>query len=296
MKHDLVAELFDDSASRTYHDYNDFGCYPRGRDTKGGYAGGHSGWDVQTKNVAGAGQTADEDFYSLTKGVVTFVDRTSQPQAFTHGNGNARNLGTIAIYTSQAHGGPPGGITIRYLHARHIYVTTGQVVDVGTKLGVQGGFRSSAKTAAQKKAALNSTDSEHVHIEVQLGKKNGARAAWGADSSTPSRKSVEPIALLHRTWKFGQADCEAGRFTITSFAMPGPQAGEVETDKSCYRPGKRVAWEAVSERGWKFDRWEAYRNGKRLNSQGSWRFSDRIRVDSVGHNWHLIAYFVRSGG
>lgn len=303
MKHDLVSELFDDATSRTNHDYNDFGCkpadFPRSwfrPGSKSGYAGGHSGWDVQTTNVAGSGprQTADEQFYSLTKGVVTFVDRTSQPQAFSHGNGNARNLGTIAVYTSEDHGGPPGGITIRYLHARHIYVTTGQGVDVGTRLGVQGGYRGDAKTDAQKKRALNSSDNEHVHIEVQEGKMDGADSAWGAGSSTLSRKSVEPISLLHGAWKIGQTLCGHGKFTITTEVKPGTYAGDVETAKKCYDADERVDWDAVSARGWEFSRWEAYRNGTRYTAGGSWRTSPNILVREVGHNWHLVAYFVRS--
>ena len=55
-------------------------------DNCNGYLGGHSGWDVQTKSVAGDEKTADEEFYSLTSGEVIAIDE--------------EQLGKIAVYNA----------------------------------------------------------------------------------------------------------------------------------------------------------------------------------------------------
>ena len=69
-KNKLVEKLFKlkegTADAMTYHDYNGYGCDPNPNNACDGYRGGHSGWDVQTKSVAGDA-TANEDFYSLTR-------------------------------------------------------------------------------------------------------------------------------------------------------------------------------------------------------------------------------------
>ena len=148
----------------TYHDYNDFGDTKQWDDGScNGYLGGHSGWDVQTKSVAGNVPTVDEKFYSLTSGTVI----------------NTTALNTIAVYDDANHK------TTLYLHARKIYVSIGEDVEVGDLLGIQGN------------TGLNATgpnDREHVHIEVRDGR--AKLASCGAGATTPP-VNIDPIDYLY---------------------------------------------------------------------------------------------------
>lgn len=146
----LVEELFglDEGTAnaKTYHDYNGYGCDPNNNNACDGYRGGHSGWDVQTKSVAG-NATADEAFYSLTDGEVISVGGP---------------FGRIAVYNEVS-----GPKTVIYLHARQIYVKEGDFVDVGDPLGIQGDIS-------------RNDIGEHVHIEV----KNGYHTTSACGAST----------------------------------------------------------------------------------------------------------------
>ena len=147
--------------TETYHDYNDYMDRPNDTGDCDGYRGGHAGWDVQTKSVAGDEKTADEEFYSLTSGQVIAIGGT---------------YGKIAVYNAA------DDKTTLYLHAREIYVSEGQTVSVGTVLGIQGnvglGFSDPSKR-------------EHVHIEVREGESK--LTACGADATTP------PIDYLYQS-------------------------------------------------------------------------------------------------
>ena len=157
--------------AETYHDYNDYGNCPdevescdSGTGTEG-YRGGHSGWDVQTKSVA-LDSTADESFYSLTSGQVIAIGGT---------------YGKIAVYNAI------DDKTTLYLHAREIYVSEGQAVNVGTALGIQGnvglGFSDPNKN-------------EHVHIEVRSGPTT--YTALGADPiPASSHPTIDPVDYLY---------------------------------------------------------------------------------------------------
>ena len=150
----LARVLFGPDAGPTNHDYNDYGASPSDR---GGYVGGHSGWDVQTQNVVprNGNRLINVGFYSLTAGEVirTGVD--------TSGNT------VIAVYDETA------DKTTLYLHARLIEVPKGARVQVGTRLGVQGmtGFASGV----------------HVHVELRSGRRTGG--ARGASHPT----SINPL-------------------------------------------------------------------------------------------------------
>ncbi len=164
----IAEKLFDfepcEADRLTNYYYNNYKACPHNdADICDGYLGGHSGWDVQTKSVAGDEKTADEEFYSLTSGRVIARGGT---------------LGKIAVYDSTANK------TTLYLHAREIYVSQGQTVNVGTALGIQGnvglGFSDPSKN-------------EHVHIEVRDGEWGDASCGAGVET----HPNIEPIDYLY---------------------------------------------------------------------------------------------------
>ena len=162
---------------KTNHDYNDYGCtVPRWEGQCKGYDGGHSGWDVQTHTVA-LNETADEEFYSLTAGVVTDLRE-----------GDFNTFSFIAIFDGQ--------MTIFYLHAREISNDILEAfkdpdvkarVEVGTCLGIQG-------NTGLGTHQNDTNTAEHVHIEVRKGEHTGS--ACGAVGS------INPIPCLYR-WTIG---------------------------------------------------------------------------------------------
>ena len=151
-KHAIVAALYgysegQDVEALTNHDYNDFGAH---RDTRCGYRGGHSGWDVQTKSVSpgnGGNRLVNVPFYSLTAGKVIEVGVDGYDNTI------------IAVHDGEK--------TTLYLHARLIEVPEGAKVRVGTRLGIQG--------------MAGMAEGVHVHLEVRDGPKT--RAACGAPGS-----------------------------------------------------------------------------------------------------------------
>lgn len=130
-----------------------------------GYDGGHSGIDIQTKDVAGTA-TADREFYSLTNGVVL---------AATPVRSNA-----IAVFDDAANK------TTIYLHARTVFVKIGDRINVGARLGIQGN---------SGLGYSNTNSSEHVHVEVRTG--NTPAAACGASSA------IDPVDYLYDESKGG---------------------------------------------------------------------------------------------
>ncbi|MEZ5302228.1 MAG: peptidoglycan DD-metalloendopeptidase family protein [Verrucomicrobiales bacterium] len=107
--------------------------------TNCGYVNGHTGLDIQTKSVAGA-LTADEVFYSVSKGVVESYGTDAYK--------------TISVYD------PDRDVTVIYLHARSSSVSQGQEVTISTPpLGIQGDS--------------GSPGAEHVHLEVRPGRRSG---------------------------------------------------------------------------------------------------------------------------
>ena len=162
----------------TNHDYNDYGCtVPRWAGQCRGYDGGHSGWDVQTETVKWD-DTADEDFYSLTAGVIRDLRE-----------GDFDTFSFIAIFDGQ--------MTIFYLHAREISNDIKEAfnnrniieprVEVGTYLGIQG-------NTGLGKDKDDTNTAEHLHIEVRKG--DHKKSACGAI------QSIDPIPCLYR-WVTG---------------------------------------------------------------------------------------------
>ena len=145
----------------TNHDYNSYKARPDLGGGCRGYDGGHSGWDAQTQSVAGAVPTRDEPFFSLTTGTVIVA------------GGGTYN--TIAVYDAVAN------LTTLYAHARRVDVRVGQLVRVGTRLGIQGN------------AGLSNdpTDREHVHVEVRSGRRT--RLGCGAIHT------IDPFNYLYRS-------------------------------------------------------------------------------------------------
>lgn len=156
----IVTLLFlDIPHQETHHEYNGYGCNLTWR--KNGelvYTGGHSGWDVQTKD-----KSTHRFFYSLTAGEVIADGKD--------------NSNTIAVYDSVA------DMTTLYLHASDVLVSMGNKVEIGEKqkpLGRQG------KTG--------NADGPHVHIEVRVGKHADPSAGAG-DGLNPT---VDPVPYLYR--------------------------------------------------------------------------------------------------
>lgn len=152
----LARVLFGPDAGPTNRSYNDYGA---NRSNRGGYRGGHAGWDVQTRNVVrgrDGNRLVNVDFYSLTAGEVIEVGIDSE--------GNT----IIAVYDETV------DRTTLYYHARRIEVPEGARVNVGTHLGVQG--------------MVGNATGVHVHVELRSGERT--RGASGA--SHPS--SIDPIA------------------------------------------------------------------------------------------------------
>ena len=163
----------------TNHDYNDWGCPFEGRcdgiqtsrtyagrtyadfqlytDACNGYVGGHSGWDIQTRNAADwrdEGGSPDVRFRSLTSGILTKL--------------GGDNVNTIAVFD--------GIKTTTYLHGASLSGTAladksvGDLVHIGDPLAKQSDEGSSGRT--------------HVHVGLQDGQRNGH--ACGADLAPTS--------------------------------------------------------------------------------------------------------------
>ncbi|MEK7991609.1 MAG: M23 family metallopeptidase, partial [Thiotrichaceae bacterium] len=138
----IAAALFNipidkiDSSSGANYSYNPWKNNPGSiADNACGYIGGHTGIDMQTKDVAGAA-TADRNYYAVAPGQVIAI--------------GTDRVGTVAVYDSA------NDITVLYLHTRTTLVTENTTVKVGNILGIQGD------------AAF--PGAEHVHLETRQGK------------------------------------------------------------------------------------------------------------------------------
>ena len=174
---EIVAQLFKLDSSETYYDYNDYENNPHWANIVGGYIGGHSGWDVQTKSVAQLA-SADEPFYSVTEGVVIRAG-INDPDAFN----------TIAVHSDD---GSENGITTLYLHARNTFVYLGQRVNIGSCLGVQGNTGLWPPRDPEDEIAYADNPesySEHVHIEVRKG--------YHTKPARGTIESIDPIDPLY---------------------------------------------------------------------------------------------------
>ena len=126
------------------YDYNNVGEDPEAETTCTGYAGGHAGTDMQTRDVEGLA-TADRDVSSLTGGEVLSTDTA---------NGRVIVGATIAL-------GPVSEeVKIGYLHLRSVAVNRGDKIAKGARLGVQGNLGLGLEAA-------DTTTREHVHVEVR---------------------------------------------------------------------------------------------------------------------------------
>lgn len=146
----LAARTFsipeDQVDARVNYNYNDWGqgYWVQGHDCDmGGYLGGHSGIDYQTKSVEGTA-TVDVPIYSISAG--TFVTFRTHVWGIT------------AIVRSRVPG-QDQDVYFHYLHLRSANqnLRPGDAVSTSTDLGIQGSF--DPKTPNK---------SEHVHLEVSL--------------------------------------------------------------------------------------------------------------------------------
>jgi hypothetical protein len=135
----IAAALFNipidkiDSSIGANYSYNPWKNRPSSiSSTACGYINGHTGIDMQTKDVAGAA-TADRYYYAVSPGQVISA------------GGDA--YGTVAVYDSVE------DITVLYLHSRRVLVTNNTIVKVGDILGIQGD--------------TGSPGAEHVHLETR---------------------------------------------------------------------------------------------------------------------------------
>jgi hypothetical protein len=135
-----------DGSNGANYDYNPWENIPS---SACGYQGGHTGIDMQTKDVAG-NKTATRKFYAVSEGKVITA--------------GGDRLNTIAIYDASRN------ITTIYLHARSVFVSKGNDIDVGKQLGIQGD--------------KGSPGAEHVHLEVRSGKKSNG-ACQASDTLNP---------------------------------------------------------------------------------------------------------------
>jgi len=120
-----------------------------------GYTAGHSGIDIQTKDVEGP-LTAQRNFYAVSNGLVT------------QAGGGLYNM--ISVYDNVV------GITVNYLHARSVSITKGITIKVGDLLGIQG--------------STGVGTAEHVHLEVRKGKTTSA--ACGATTTLDPITNIMP--------------------------------------------------------------------------------------------------------
>lgn len=175
------------AGNETFHSYNDYKDNPQWEGKVGGYIGGHSGWDVQTQNVAGAKPPVDVPFYSLTVGKVIYVEPT---------------FNTIAVHNAD------DKKTVLYLHARRIYVEKDDDVFIGTCLGIQGntGIKLPPEIPEAYKAPHANPDdypenyAEHVHIEVIVGEPDLVLKYGPADGASDAKSpTTDPVPYLYES-------------------------------------------------------------------------------------------------
>ena len=140
-----LADIDKDAVGANY-DYNNFGEDAEAAATCTGYAGGHAGTDMQTKDVEGAA-TADRGVYALTAGEVLSTDVAT---------GRAFIKSTMLVEDVSAE------VKLGYLHLRSIAVNPGDRVAMGAGIGVQGNLGLGL-------AKTDTTTREHVHVEIRAG-------------------------------------------------------------------------------------------------------------------------------
>ena len=195
-RREIASKLFKISSDLINHGYNDYGCHP---ENISGYRGGHSGWDIQTKNVAQLA-SAEQPFYSLTAGRVIGVEE-----------GDPDTLSVIAVHNDDDFN--PDGMTTLYLHARAIFVYPGQEISVGDCLGIQGNaglwrFATDRESNVYLNINKNSTTEEerkgnyreHVHIEVREGMVPFAANGAGV-SQLGEHPTIDTIPYLYNSIK-----------------------------------------------------------------------------------------------
>jgi hypothetical protein len=141
-----LADIDKPKVGANYNYYNF--CAGAAAETMGaGCAGGHTGVDFQTKDVAGTA-TADRDVFSLTDGEVIETDPAN---------------GKVFVRASLRGDGADEQVEIGYLHLRKVSVAKGDRVTRGeTKIGVQGNNGLSLPIS-------DTNTREHVHVEIRPG-------------------------------------------------------------------------------------------------------------------------------
>jgi murein DD-endopeptidase MepM/ murein hydrolase activator NlpD len=151
------------------YDYNHFGEDPEPENTCDGYAGGHAGTDMQTKDVEGVA-TADRQVFSMTGGEVVGVDVA---------NGRVFIKATVAMLRErELEARKTETVQLGYFHLRQIFVKPGDTTAPGKPLGIQGNLGLGLATS-------DTTTREHVHVEVRAGNANVGAACGAAPRDGP---------------------------------------------------------------------------------------------------------------
>lgn len=141
---DISLADIDNATTGVNYDYNYFGEGAEVETSCTGYAGGHAGTDLQTKDVEGS-VTADRNVFSLTGGDVLSTDAAN---------------GRVFMRSAMAFDGTTDMVKIGYLHLRTLAVRTGDTLAPGAKFGVQGNLGLGLNAA-------DTTTREHVHVEIR---------------------------------------------------------------------------------------------------------------------------------
>ncbi|MDM8555578.1 M23 family metallopeptidase [Desulfococcaceae bacterium HSG7] len=168
---DVSLASLDDPVQGVNYPYNnnDWGGNPSLLPDCQGYDGGHSGIDMQTKDVAGE-KTGERPFYALSAGEVIAV-----------GDGP---YNILAVYDQGQ------DRTALYFHASKIIVNKEESVKVGDELGMQGAF------------GVPAGWDEHVHFELRSGR-TSEPACGAGESFDPAVLYDDIVELLERRMAAG---------------------------------------------------------------------------------------------
>ena len=214
------------------------------------YDGGHSGIDIQTKDVVGGCKCVNRAFYSVTKGKVI--------------NAGGDKYNTIAIYDQQQ------DITSIYLHARQVDVSLGQGINVGQQLGIQGDKGITGKV--------------HVHFEVRKGK----HTSYACGASDPT--SLDPIQIannyINSRLKTFDGEWHSPTYNY-SFLINGDNGVATLSNSQKYQVGDNML-KIGQVSGNSFSGFQIYTDGNWYPISGIIDSNGVMRLQGGGFSWDMI--------